>query len=447
MNAATQSQERPLACVIMAGGKGTRMHSDLPKVLHRVWGRTLIGWVLEAVRSSGIERIVVVAPPAFVDEVAAVSGSTQVVAQPEQRGTGDAVACGMGPLADHDGDVLVVSGDTPLLTAETLSALVAEHRSVHATATLATFEMEDAGMYGRVLRGSDGSVRIVEARDATTAELEVGEVNAGLYVIAASALRPALATLSTDNAASEQYLPDVLPTIAADGGVLHAALLDDPMALHGVNTRVELAEAATVLRERILTRHMLAGVGIVDPATTYIDADARIEPDAVIHPFTIIRGATQIETRAEIGPHSVLTDATVETGANAGPFAHLRPGSVLRADSRVGAFSETKNTVVGRGSKIPHLSYVGDAEIGEDSNIGAGNITANFDGREKHRTVIGDRVRTGSDCVFVAPVTIGDDVTTGAGSIITDDVPPGSLAIARARQVNKERYVEGKRDE
>lgn len=447
MNTATPSQERPLACVVMAGGKGTRMRSDLPKVLHRIWDRSLVAWVLAAVRDAGIDRIVVVAPPDFVEAVRAESGGAEVVPQPTQRGTGDAVACGLAPLADHAGDVLVVSGDTPLLTPAALGELIADHRATHATATLATFILDDAGMYGRVLRGTDGTLRIVEARDATPDELEVGEVNAGLYVFDATSLRAALADLGTDNAAGEQYLPDVLPAIAATGGILHAVPLADPHALAGVNTRVEMAEAADELRRRILHDLMLQGVGIVDPSTTYVDAAAAIEPDAVIHPFTVIRGACRIAAGAEVGPHSVLTDAVVESGAVAGPFAHLRPGSVLRADSRVGAFSETKNTVLGRGSKIPHLSYVGDAEIGEDSNIGAGNITANFDGREKHRTVIGDRVRTGSDCVFVAPVTIGDDVTTGAGSIITDDVPTGALAIARARQINKERYAEGKRDE
>lgn len=441
------TSDRPLACIVMAGGKGTRMRSDLPKVLHPLWGRPLVRWVTEAVRSVGIERIAVVVPPDAADAVADAAGDAAIAIQLEQRGTGDATACGMAALADHEGDVLVVSGDTPLLHAGVLGELIDAHRRGNAAATLATFEVYPAGSYGRVLRGGDGSIRVVEARDATPEELEVGEVNAGLYVFDAHALRSALDGLGTDNAAGEQYLPDVLPRIASTGGTLIAEPVSDPLALLGINTRVELAEAAGFLRQRILEDHMLAGVGILDPATTYIDADVEIEPDATIHPGSILRGSTRIAAGAQIGPYSVLTDAIVGAGANAGPFAHLRPGTVLHEHTHVGAFAETKAAEVGRGSKIPHLSYVGDATIGENTNIGAGNITANYDGRTKHRTVIGDRVRTGSDCVFVAPVTIGDDVTTGAGSIITDDVPAGALAIARARQVIKERYAEGKRDE
>ena len=441
------TSDRPLACIVMAGGKGTRMRSDLPKVLHPLWGRPLVRWVTEAVRAAGIERIAVVVPPDAADAVADAAGDATIAIQVDQRGTGDATACGMAALTDHTGDVLVVSGDTPLLTPHVLTELIGAHQRGHATATLATFELYPAGSYGRVLRGTDGSIRIVEARDATPEELEVGEVNAGLYVFDAAALRAALDGLGTDNAAGEQYLPDVLPQIAAAGGTLIAEPVADPLALLGINTRVELAEAAGFLRQRILEDHMLAGVGIVDPVTTYIDVDVAIEPDATIHPGSILRGTTRVAAGAQIGPYSVLTDAVVEAGANAGPFAHLRPGTILREGAHVGAFAETKAAEVGRGSKIPHLSYVGDATIGENTNIGAGNITANYDGRTKHRTVIGDRVRTGSDCVFVAPVTIGDDVTTGAGSIITDDVPAGALAIARARQVIKERYAEGKRDE
>ena len=298
-----------------------------------------------------------------------------------------------------------------------------------------------SGAYGRVLRDG-GTVRIVEAKDATPDELAVDEVNAGLYVFAAAALRPALDGLTSDNAQGEYYLPDVLPAM----GTVAASLVEDASLLLGVNTRVELAEAAAIIRDRLLEQHLLAGAGIVDPATTYVDADVVLEPDCVVHPYTILRGATRLASGAVAGPHSVLTDSVLEAGAQAGPFAHLRPGTHLHAGARVGAFAETKNAEVGARSKIPHLSYVGDAEIGEDTNIGAGTITANYDGTAKHRTVIGDRVHTGSDCVFVAPVTIGDDATTGAGSIITDDVPAEALAIARARQVVKEHYAKRKRD-
>ena len=446
MPSAAPTSERPLACIVMAGGKGTRMRSELVKVLHPIWGRPLLGWVLEAVRGAGAERVVVVVPPAAADAVGAAAGGAETAVQHDQRGTGDAVRCAMPRLDGFAGDVLVVSGDTPLLTAELLADLVAAHRQSGAQATLATFRLDEPGGYGRVLRAGAG-VRVVEARDASPEELAVREVNAGLYVFAADALRPALDGLGTDNAQGEQYLPDVLPLIAAAGGTVDAAEIADPDQLLGVNTRVELAEAAALLRDRLLTGHMLAGAGIVDPATTYVDADVVLEPDCVVHPFTHLRGSTRLASGAEAGPHSVLTDSVLEAGAVAGPFAHLRAGPHLRTGARVGAFAETKNADVGARSKIPHLSYVGDAEIGEDTNIGAGNITANYDGVDKHRTVIGSRVRTGSDCVFVAPVEVGDDATTGAGSIITDDVPPGALGIARARQVVKENYAQRRRDD
>ena len=445
MTPAPRTSDRPLACVVMAGGKGTRMRSQLPKVLHPIWGRPLLGWVVAAVREAGADRVVVVVPPDAADAVAAVADGAQTAVQHDQLGTGDAVRCALPALEGFDGDVLIVSGDTPLLTGALLAGLVADHRAAGAAATLATFELDDPGSYGRVLRDG-GSVRVVEARDATADELAVREVNAGLYVVAADALRPALAALTNDNAQGEYYLPDVVPAIAAAGGAVTASLVADAALLLGVNTRVELAEAAAIIRDRIVEAHLLAGAGIVDPATTYIDADVVLEPDCVVHPFTILRGATRLAAGAEAGPHSVLTDSVLEAGAQAGPFAHLRPGTHLHAGARVGAFAETKNAEVGARSKIPHLSYVGDAEIGEDTNIGAGNITANYDGVAKHRTVIGDRVRTGSDCVFVAPVTVGDDATTGAGSIITEDVPAEALAIARARQVVKEHYAKRKRD-
>ncbi len=445
MSRATATPARPLACIVMAGGKGTRMRSALPKVLHPIWGRPLLGWVLTAVREAGADRIVVVVPPAEAEAVAAVVGDTTTVVQPDQLGTGDAVRCAMPALEGFAGDVLIVSGDTPLLTAELLTDLLSAHAKSGAAGTAATFHVAEPGGYGRVLR-SDAGIRIVEAKDATAAELEVTEVNAGLYVFDADALRPALAGLTNDNAQGEYYLPDVVPAIAATGLAVRASEVADASLLLGVNTRVELAEAAELLRNRIVEQHLLAGAGIVDPATTYIDATVTLAPDCVVHPFTILRGTTSLAAGAEAGPHSVLTDAVLDTGAQAGPFAHLRAGTHLHADARVGAFAETKNTTLGARSKIPHLSYVGDATVGEDSNIGAGNITANYDGTNKHQTTIGDRVRTGSDTVFVAPVELGDDALTGAGSIITDDVPAGALGIARARQVIKEHYAKRKRD-
>jgi bifunctional UDP-N-acetylglucosamine pyrophosphorylase/glucosamine-1-phosphate N-acetyltransferase len=445
MSTASRTSDRPLACIVMAGGKGTRMRSALPKVLHPIWGRPLLGWVIAAVREAGAERVVVVVPPDAAESVAAVAGDAETVIQHDQLGTGDAVRCAMPPLEGFTGDVLIVSGDTPLLTAELLGGLVDAHIADGAAATAATFQIDQPGSYGRVIRDAAG-IRIVEAKDATPAELEVDEVNAGLSGFDADALRPALAGLTNDNAQGEYYLPDVVPAIAAAGGRASASLVDDASLLLGVNTRVELAAAAQIIRDRIIEQHLLAGAGIVDPATTYIDADVELEADCVVHPYTILRGRTRLAAGAEAGPHSVLTDSILDSGAQAGPFAHLRAGTHLHAGARVGAFAETKNTELGARSKIPHLSYVGDATVGEDTNIGAGNITANYDGTRKHRTTIGDRVRTGSDCVFVAPVEIGDDATTGAGSIITDDVPAEALGIARARQVNKEHYAKRKRD-
>ena len=445
MSTASRTADRPLACIVMAGGKGTRMRSALPKVLHPIWGRPLLGWVIAAVREAGAERVVVVVPPDAAEAVAAVAGDAETVIQHDQLGTGDAVRCAMPPLEGFTGDVLIVSGDTPLLTAELLGGLVDAHVAEGAAATAATFQTDQPGSYGRVIRDAAG-IRIVEAKDATPAELEVDEVNAGLYVFDADALRPALAGLTNDNAQGEYYLPDVVPAIAAAGGRASASLVADASLLLGVNTRVELAEAAQIIRDRIIEQHLLAGAGIVDPATTYIDADVELAADCVVHPYTILRGRTRLAAGAEAGPHSVLTDSVLESDAQAGPFAHLRAGTHLHAGARVGAFAETKNTELGARSKIPHLSYIGDATVGEDTNIGAGNITANYDGVNKHRTTIGDRVRTGSDCVFVAPVEVGDDATTGAGSIITEDVPAEALGIARARQVNKEHYAKRKRD-
>ncbi len=447
MTPVSPNADRSLACVVMAGGKGTRMRSAVPKVLHPIWGRPLLGWVIAAVRDAGAERVVVVVPPDAADAVGVVAGeAAQTVVQHDQLGTGDAVRCAMPALEGFAGDVLIVSGDTPLLTADLLSSIVDAHRAGDAAATAATFRIDEPGNYGRVIR-DDAGIRIVEARDASAAELAVDEVNAGLYVFDADALRPALAGLTNDNAQGEYYLPDVVPAIAGAGGRVRASLVEDASLLLGVNTRVELAEAAAIIRDRIVEHHLLAGAGIVDPSTTFIDADVELAPDCVVHPFTILRGRTRLATGAEAGPHSVLTDAVLHEEAQAGPFAHLRPGTILHPGARVGAFAETKATEVGARSKIPHLSYVGDAEIGEDTNIGAGNITANYDGRNKHRTVIGDRVRTGSDTVFVAPVTIGDDAVTGAGSIITHDVSAGALGIARARQVVVEDYATRKRDE
>jgi bifunctional UDP-N-acetylglucosamine pyrophosphorylase/glucosamine-1-phosphate N-acetyltransferase len=301
--------------------------------------------------------------------------------------------------------------------------------------------------YGRVVRDADGGVeRIVEAGDASPGELALTETNAGFYCFDTLALASALARVSPDNAQGELYLPDVLPIMRQDGGRIVGHVTDDPISTIGVNTRVDLADAERHLRLRLLHAHMLAGVGIVDPETTFVEHGVTLEPDCRILPFTVLRGATHVAAGAEVGPHAVLVDATVGPGARVGPFCYLRPGTTLLAGAKAGTYVEIKNSVIGEGAKVPHLSYIGDADVGPGTNVGAGNITANYDGRRKHRTVIGARVRTGSDNVFVAPVTIGDGALTGAGSIITMDVPAGALGIARARQENIDGYAQRSAD-
>jgi bifunctional UDP-N-acetylglucosamine pyrophosphorylase/glucosamine-1-phosphate N-acetyltransferase len=338
-------------------------------------------------------------------------------------------------------DVVVLSGDAPLLTPDLLRDLVETHRREDAWATVLSFEPNDPRHYGRVLRdGNGGLAAIVEARDATADELEVREVNSSIYVFRAERLWSVLDRLTPHNAQGELYLTDSVALLVADGGPVAIHKGGDPVQTEGVNTRAELAAAAAALRDRINEAHMLAGVTIVDPATTWIDADAVLEPDAVIHPFTVIRGASRVATGAEIGPHAVLLDAVVGEGAVVGPFCYLRPGTVLEAGAKAGTFVEIKNSRIGARTKVPHLSYIGDAEIGDEANVGAGSITANFPHepeRPKGTTKIGRNVRVGVDTVFVAPVEVGDDAWTAAGSVITEDVPPNALAIARARQETK----------
>lgn len=423
------------------------MRSATPKVLHPVCGTPILAWVLQAARGAGAETLVVVTPPGEpgVQQLAAAAG--RVVIQHVAGGTGDAVRCGMGELETFDGDVLVVSGDTPLIGPELLAELVAHHRSTGAAATLLSADVPTPNAYGRVVRNADGTVdRIVEARDATPPELELTEMNAGFYVFAATALRGALTQLAPTNVQGELYLPDTLGPIRAAGGRIEARLTGDATSSLGINTRVELAEADQLMRARILAAHMLAGVTIVDPASTFIEATVTIEADATIMPFSVLRGSTTIARGAEIGPHAVLVDARVGEDARVGPFCYLRPGTALARRSKAGSFVEIKNSTVGEGAKVPHLSYIGDADIGEGSNVGAGAITANYHRGRKTRTTIGAHVHIGSDNVFVAPVTIGDGAYTAAGSIITDDVPNDALAVARARQVNIDGYARRSED-
>jgi len=420
----------------MAAGLGTRMRSDVPKHLHPILGRRMVDWVLASARALGVEEVVIVASRTTVADF----DGARVVVQEEPRGTGDAVRSARPALEGRVDDVLVLSGDTPLLTCEVLRRLVESHRRGDAAATVLSFVPGDPKQYGRVVRSPGGGLSaIVEYRDASDEQRALREVNSSIYVFRADSLWPVLDRLTPHNAQGELYLTDSVAILVADGERVAVHKADNPVETEGVNTRVELAAVAAALRDRVNEEHMLGGVTIVDPSSTWIDADVTIEPDAVVHPFTVIRGTSTIAARAEVGPHAVVVDATVGEGAVVGPFCYLRPGTVLEAGAKAGTFVEIKNSVVGEGAKVPHLTYLGDADVGAETNIAAGNITANQDhARAKHRTTIGRNVRTGVDNTFVAPVSIGDDACIAAGSVITEDVPAGALAIARAEQVNKE---------
>jgi bifunctional UDP-N-acetylglucosamine pyrophosphorylase/glucosamine-1-phosphate N-acetyltransferase len=426
------------------------MKSARPKHMHDVLGRRLLDWVLTAAAPLAPSPFVVVCSGATREELArALPEGASLAVQEQPLGTGDAVASARPALDRADGDLLVLSGDTPLLTTDLLQDLVAEHRRQEAAVTVLSFEPPDPRAYGRVLRDGEGRLAaIVEATDATPEELSVGEVNSSIYVFALPGLWDALGRLEPHNAQGELYLTDAVRDIVGSGLRGAVYLAPRPEEVDGVNTRVELAAAAAVLRDRIVTAHMLAGVAVVDPSTTWIEAGVEIEADAVVRPFTVLQGRTRVGAGAEIGPHAVAVDAVIGPGAQVGPFCYLRPGTVLEEGAKAGTFVEMKASTIGAGAKVPHLSYIGDAEIGEGTNIGAGAITANYRAErfdEKQRTVIGSNVHTGSQNVFVPPVTIGDGAWTGAGSTITEDVPPGALAIARARQVNKEGYGAGER--
>jgi bifunctional UDP-N-acetylglucosamine pyrophosphorylase/glucosamine-1-phosphate N-acetyltransferase len=426
------------------------MKSSRPKHLHELLGRRLIDWVLDAARSAAAEPLVVVTSPQSEAELrATVVDDFLLAIQDEPRGTGDALGTARTALEGFEGDVLVLAGDTPLVTANLLRDLVEEHRAREAAVTVLSFEPFEPGAYGRIIRDKEGALTaIVEARDATPEILAVREVNSSIYVFGAEVLWRALDGLGRDNAQGELYLTDAVGRLVEEGLAAAVYLSPDPALTEGVNTRAELARAAAALRDRVLEELMLDGVTIVDPATTWVEAEVTIEPDVVIHPYTALRGRSVIRRDAEVGPHAVVVDSEVGPGALVGPFCYLRPGTVLAAGAKAGTFVEMKNAVVGERSKVPHLSYIGDAEIGRDSNIAAGAITANYRPEleeGKQRTVIGSNVHTGSDNVFVAPVEIGDNAWVGAGSTITDDVPPGALAIARTRQINKEGYSGGKR--
>jgi bifunctional UDP-N-acetylglucosamine pyrophosphorylase/glucosamine-1-phosphate N-acetyltransferase len=407
----------------------------------------MVDWIVDAGRDAGADPLVVVCSP---DTQARFEEHGLAVAVQEQPlGTGDAVRTARNALAGHDGDVLVLSGDTPLLTPELLLELVETHRREGADATILSAEPPDPRLYGRVVRTADGRVaRIAEGTDADEETLRIREVNTSIYVFRSAVLWPALDRLEPKNVQGELYLTDAIEILVRDGGVV-AAHLGDWHETDGVNTRVELAQAAAALRDRINERHMLAGVTIVDPQTTWIEPTVELEADSTVHPFTVLRGATRVATGAEIGAHTVAIDAVIGRGATIGPFCYLRPGTVLGESSKAGTYVEIKNSRIGDRTKVPHLSYIGDAEIGADTNIGAGAITANLGhapGSPKSRTRIGSNVRTGIHNGFVAPIEVGDGAWIAAGSVITRDVPADALGIARPRQENKEGYAARQRD-
>jgi bifunctional UDP-N-acetylglucosamine pyrophosphorylase/glucosamine-1-phosphate N-acetyltransferase len=457
----TPVPDKSCAVVILAAGEGTRMKSAaLPKVLHGFAGRSLLGHALAATGNLDAGATVVVVGhrrDEVTDHLTDIDPDAVAVVQAEQNGTGHAVRLALAAVPADARTVVVLPGDAPLLQAATMDALVAAHQQAGAAATMLTSVMADPTGYGRVLRGADEGVqRIVEHKDATEDERLVAEVASGVYAFAAADLRDAITRLSTDNAQGEEYLPDVVGILVAEGRPVRAVVAPAEETA-GVNDRVQLAAAHRTYNQRLLEQHMRAGVTVVDPATTWVDADVTIEPDAVLLPSVDLHGATRIAAGAVVGPQVSLVDTEVGPGAvldrtvgkqarigagvTVGPFAYLRPGTVLADDVHVGTYVEIKNSTVGPGSKVPHLSYVGDATIGERSNVGAATVFVNYDGVSKHRTTVGDDVRIGSDTMLVAPVTVGDGAYTGAGSVITRDVPPGALGVARANQRNVSGWV------
>jgi bifunctional UDP-N-acetylglucosamine pyrophosphorylase/glucosamine-1-phosphate N-acetyltransferase len=440
--------ETPLAAIVMAGGLGTRMRSATPKHFHEILGRRMVDWIIATGREAGADPIVVVASPATRGQFA--DSGVDVAIQETPLGTGDAVRSARPVLAGHAGDVLVLSGDTPLLTASLLNDLVDTHHREAADATILSAEPPDPRLYGRVVRGPGGAVlKVVEGTDASEVEQEIREINSSIYVFTANALWPALEKLEPKNVQGELYLTDVIEIIAGSGGKVAAHIAPDSRETDGVNTRVELAHAGAVLRDRLNEGHMLAGVTLVDPKSTWIEPTVEIDADVTVQPFVFLRGHTRVAAGAEIGANSVVIDAHIGRNATIGPFCYLRPGTVLGESSKAGTFVEIKNSRIGDRSKVPHLSYIGDAEVGADTNVGAGAITANFPhkpGLAKGRTTIGSNVRTGIHNAFVAPVEIGDGAWIAAGSVITKDVPADALGIARPRQENKEGYAARQRD-
>ena len=450
---------RESAVLILAAGAGTRMRSDTPKVLHTLGGRSMLSHALHAVAEVDPRHLVVVLgrdreriAPVVAELAGELDRTVEVAIQDQQLGTGHAALCGLSALPeDFDGVVVVTSGDIPLLDAGALAELIATHRGEPAAVTVLTTTLPDSTGYGRILRTQDGEViAIVEETDATPQQRAIRAINAGIYAFDIAALRSALGRLSSDNAQHELYLTDVISIVRADGQIVHAKHVEDSALVAGVNDRVQLSDLAAELNRRVVAAHQRAGVTVVDPTTTWIDVSVAIGRDTVVAPGTQLLGATRVGDRCAIGPDTTLTDvevgdgasvvrthgsgAVIGAGADVGPFTFLRPGTRLGAEGKLGAFVETKNASIGAGTKVPHLTYVGDADIGEHSNIGASSVFVNYDGESKYRTTIGSHVRTGSDTMFVAPVTVGDGAYTGAGTVVRQDVPPGALAISAGQQ-------------
>lgn len=458
------------AVLVLAAGAGTRMRSDLNKVLHPLAGRSMLAHALHAITKLSPQHLVVVVGSdrdrvgaAVTEQAEKLGRRIDIAVQGAPRGTGHAVASALPSLpADFAGTVVVTTADVPLMDADTLAELVSRHSAAGASATVLTTTVPDPTGYGRVLRTQDGEViGIVEQTDATPSQQAIREINGGVYAFDATALRGALGRLRSDNAQGELYLTDAIAIVRGDGGIVRAHHVDDSALVAGVNDRVQLADIGAEMNRRIVASHQRAGVTVIDPATTWIDVDVTIGRDTVVRPGTQLLAATTIGARCEIGPDTTLDDVSVGDGAAVvrthgssssigdgaavGPFAYLRPGTRLGADGKLGAFVETKNAVIGAGTKVPHLTYVGDADIGEHSNIGASSVFVNYDGETKRRTTIGSHVRTGSDTMFVAPVTIGDGAYTGAGTVVREDVPPGALAVSAGPQRNIEGWVARKR--
>ncbi|HLF69478.1 MAG TPA: bifunctional UDP-N-acetylglucosamine diphosphorylase/glucosamine-1-phosphate N-acetyltransferase GlmU [Actinomycetota bacterium] len=451
----------PLAVVVLAAGQGKRFHSDMPKVLHRMNGRTLIHHVISVVQSLGeVERLVVVVgrnADAVRTEVARHAPTAICVEQPEPLGTADAVKCALPLLDGFDGVLVVLPGDTPLVSARSLISLIAYHADSSAAVSLLTARVDDPTGYGRVIQAANGHVTIVEDADATDAQKSVDDISSGFWCFDISRLSDALGRIDASNEQGEYYLPDAAMAIGAGGGIV-TLQIEDPDEVRGINDREQLADAAAVARRRTISLLAAAGVTFEDPATTYVDADVEIGPDTIVRPNTFLEGRTVIGARCSIGPStrivdsvvdddaevtfSVVREAKIGSGAQVGPFASVRPGTTLGPRSKVGTFVEVKASSIGEGSKVPHLSYIGDAELGADVNIGAGTITCNYDGETgiKSKTVIGDGVLVGSDTMLVAPVNLADDSVTGAGSVVTKDVAEGDVVVGSpARPVRRRR--------